>query len=70
MYRRNVLCTARRDRKVNCILRAESIHEPNLRGDRVVYLCAAKRKKKKHEPCRSKEKEMRLSVYCSVKVEV
>jgi len=69
LYHRNVLCTARRGRKVNCILRGENKDKPNLRRDRGVYLRAAKRKKKRHEPCCSKEKEMRLSACCSVRVD-
>jgi hypothetical protein len=67
LYRRNVLCTARRNRKVNCMLRGERKDEPNLWWDRGFYLYAAKRKKR-HGTCCSKEKQM--SAYCSVRVEV
>ena len=62
LYLRNVLCAARRDRKVNCILRGESKDKPNPKGDRGFYLYASKRKKKRHEPCCCKEKEMRLTL--------
>jgi hypothetical protein len=70
LCRRTVLRTERRNRKVNCILRGDSKDKPNLRGGRGVYLYVARSKKKRHEPCCRKDKEMRLSACCSVRVEV